>query len=657
VNLQQPRKMQSQLPAVSLFRSFWLLPLASLGLVLLAVANTGARAAVSWAEPLFWGSLLLLFVPLAAHLLLPGRSRNERVGTLLVLGLGFYLVRVLHHPTAPMFHDEFLHWRSTDTLLQFHTLFVPNPALPVGAHYPGIHALTAAVAQLGGVDIYTAATVVLGAARLVLVLALFLFFEQFSDEQVASVATLCYMVNPSFVFWSAQFGYESLALPLAIFALYGAARYTAFPPTNTIGVSLVVLASFAAVSISHHLSSFALAAFLSLWALTVPLCRSIGKVLRPLVSEQARPRWLARLLRPIMNAWSTTPATPQHWQFLGSTWLAVFSIVLIVAWITFVAFTVVNYAGPYFVRLGNVMHDIVQGSFVNRQLFSAGSGQVAPLWERLAGYAAALLTIAGVFGGLLLLFRARHYTNALVLALAAGAIGYLASHPMRFIPEIGVELAARAGPFLFVAVAYMLALTLHWFLRGLTAGIWRVLPALAVLVVMFVGNISIGWYPSERMPGPYQVVAQGRSIERQGEAAAHWTKEWLGRQQRIATDRINRLLQASYGRQHTVTNNELWIIPVFFEPQLGLEERAIIEEGRIEYLVVDRRLSSGIPMFGFYFNEVEPQAFNRSEPLPAEVLTKFDDIDQVDRIFDSGDIRIYDVRPLWREPDEQTAYP
>ena len=63
--------------------------------------------------------------------------------------------------------------------------------------------------------------IVVGAARVLMMLALFLLYERAcGDSRLAGVGALVYAANPGFLFFDAQFAYESLALPLAVFTLW-----------------------------------------------------------------------------------------------------------------------------------------------------------------------------------------------------------------------------------------------------------------------------------------------------------------------------------------------------------------------------------------------------------------------------------------------------
>src|SRR5260370_7895193 len=80
--------------------------------------------------------------------------------------------------------------------------------------------------------------IVLGVAGLVLVLALYLFYEYLSNSaRVAGIATLLYAANPNF-FGNTGFAYESLATPLAAFVLFAIVRRSHVPRGRRTGLTL-----------------------------------------------------------------------------------------------------------------------------------------------------------------------------------------------------------------------------------------------------------------------------------------------------------------------------------------------------------------------------------------------------------------------------------
>jgi hypothetical protein len=138
-----------------------------------------------------------------------------------------------------------------------------------------------------------------------------------------------------------------------------------------------------------------------------------------------------------------------------------------------------------------------------------------------------------------------------------------------------------------------------------------------------------------------------RSIEPESLSLASWFAAEVRPGSRVATDRINRLLLTAYGRQHVITgiHDRLDIAPVFMSEQFDDAAISLLQRSTSEYLVVDRRLADALPMVGVYFELDEPGTYSRTAPISAQALAKFDAIPIVSRLFDSGHLQVYDVRP------------
>src|SRR5579859_1035952 len=255
------RRQWGWLPALS--------AVAALGLLTVSTADRLSGAGYQGVEPLFWLGLIVMVGPITARLLAPRVARSERLGLVLIAGMGLYLVKLLQSPYAFTYSDELVHLFNADQIAQTGRLFTQNPILPVSALYPGLESATAAIMRLAGLDGFSAGLIVVGLARLIMVLALFLLFEQVGrSARVASLASLLYMANANFLFWSAQYSYESLALPLAVLVLFAVVRRDAARlPAERLSLTVVALLMTCAVVVSHHLSSYFLAAALLLWAL------------------------------------------------------------------------------------------------------------------------------------------------------------------------------------------------------------------------------------------------------------------------------------------------------------------------------------------------------------------------------------------------------
>jgi len=331
--------------------------------------------------------------------------------------------------------------------------------------------------------------------------------------------------------------------------------------------------------------------------------------------------------------------------------LALLTLVAGLTWLVYAATLTAKYLFP---QLGGSLIQLIQliaGEAVGRELFRSPAGQVSPLWERVTGYTAVALILLGLPFGLRRIWQNQRH-NPLALTLAAGALAYPISLAMR-LTERGAEASNRGAAFLFVAIAFVLA---SWLVEqpfGLRLGQKWLPAACAWASIIFLGGVAVGWPPPwARMPGSYLPAADSRSIERQGLAAAEWTRAWLGPDNRLIADRTNRLLMGAYGEQRPVTGyaDKVQISQIFFAPTVGPAERQILRAGRVRYLVVDRRLSAGLPAAGVYFERGEVPGNLHSAPISPAALAKFDTLVGVSRLFDSGDIVIYDVGALAHEP-------
>jgi hypothetical protein len=582
----------------------------ALGLLLVALAVTGARHAATWSEPLYWTGLLIMFMPTTVRLASANTSRRERIGLVVLLGLSLYLVKVLHSPVGFTLVDEFQHWRTVIDILQSGHLFHENPLLPVSPLYPGLENVTSALASLSGLTTFDVGIVVLGIARLVLVLALYLFFEQVSrSPRVAGMALVLYMANPSFLYFDAQYAYESLALPLAMWTLWAIALQEGISDRHRVWLKMIALLGVGAVVVTHHITSYALVAFLVLWTVTF-YWRRRGEASHP------------------------NPA--------GT---ALVALVAALAWLILVANTTVGYLAPVLEGAVRELVQLIAGEALGREFFRSGAGHVAPLWERLAGFASVGMILLGLPFGLVQAWR-QHREKAIALALMGGAFVYPAGLALR-LTQAGAETSQRTSAFVFVAIVFVLAIGVAELWLSRYSDWKRRLAFTAWATVIFVGGIVVGMPAWVRLPGPYLVGSDSRSIERQGIAAAEWTRALLGPGHRMTSDRTNRFLLGTYGEQIPLRTGASQI---FFATELGAAQRAFLRSGRLQYVVFDRRLSQQLSELGIYVEKTEPGAYHHTTPLDPRTFAMFDNVPNTSRLFDSGDITIYDVGALSNEP-------
>ena len=558
----------------------------------------------------FFLGLLLIFVPNVVRLMSSAPSRLERISLLCVVGICFYLILLMQSPLHFSNYDEFLNWRTATDIARSGHLFTKNSLLPVSPYFPGLEMLTDALSTITGLSPFYAGIVVVSVARILMILSLFMLYEQFTkSSRMAGIATIIYTTNPHFLIFDAIFSYETLALPLATCMLYILARFQ----TTDKGHRWIMFAAYMvliALTITHHMTDYVFVGLLILWAVVSLFCASSRHMRRNLAI------------------------------------IALFGVLLALAYaFLFKENPVSEYLSQYFGTAFTELEHIIAGTSTARRLFVQGASQT-PIWDELLMISSVGLVTFGLPFGLLCLWQ--HYRrDALAVTFGIASIAYPVSQAFRF-TNFGAEITDRAAAFLFLPVAYVLTIfiTHFWPTRKLN---WKPTSLITcALSAVLLGGIIIEGGPSwSSLPGPYLVVADARSIEPEGIQTASWTLSYLGADNQIGTDRINQILMLTYGYQNIVNDGEnLPISTVFFSPQFGSQEVSILRQAKIRYLVVDLRLSTSLPLAGFYFADNEPDAFALTRPISREALTKFNAIPQIYRIYDSGDIVIYDVGAL-----------
>ena len=584
--------------------------IAALAVLALALASNAARTGgASGPRTVFWLALAVLFVPVASRLLAASPSRGERLGLLVTLVGALYLMKVAQSPLWLSYHDELGQLRTTNDIIGTGKVLGDNPLVSAYSYYPGLELVTAALAQMSGLGAFTAGLLVVGAARLVMVVALFLVFERVTESSwVAGLAVLLYTANPNFIFFDGQYAYESFALPLGALAVALALRRRHEGSRgNTVACALVIVA----VALSHHMTSYALLALFVAWAALDAIFRRRG------VRAAGRP----------------------------VTALALVAVVAVAGWAVVALPATVNELGSSLTGSLRGLFDIVTGQSAPKQAFGSTAGADDTQLARLTGFASVALVLAALPFGAWRAWTARR-RHPLVLPLLLAAVAYVPALALRLTAE-GTETSNRASEFVFVGIGLVVALALRAERRRLTAPRWRS-AAVAGATVLFLGGLIVGWAPYNRLPGPYAPAATALAIEPQGIADARWAKTHLGPDKRVATDRINTQLMVAYGEQDVQRGSDrrLPLSSVFLGPTFGTRARQALQLQAIDFLVVDRRLSDALPLDGRYFEPTEDKALYGRRPIPLSRLTKFDAVPQLDRVFSSGAIVIYDARRL-----------
>lgn len=590
----------------------------SLGLMVIAISFSSLRLSGPLPDPiahvLFWTGLLVISVPPLYRLLGRSASRFERIGLVVAMGEVFYAVKVLRDPIAFTRYDELLHWRTALDIAAEGRLFHPNSLLVVSPVFPGLESNTVAVMQLSGANVFIAGLLVIAVARAALTLGLFLLYEEASGSPwLAGLASGIYMTGPSYIFFSSTFVYESMGLALAIGAILLTIRFQRAGGRALPRYAIALMIVTATLVMTHHVTTLATIGILGLLSVATYFVDGRG------------PTWRRAAV-----------AT-----FLCSGMMLI--------WLVTVAPATFAYLGPPILDALRQLIGLIMGDDVLRPLFTAETGALEPFWDRFLALTATTITVVGVVMGTILVWR-RYRTTFVAVVLGMLALAYPAILVVRA-TRAGGELGARSSSFVFLGVAFAMAIALGWLLSLERLRITRILRRLGIAVItgtLLLGGVAIGSPSWQRLPGPFLVGADSRSISAEGLAVADWANEYLGPDHRFVADRTNRLLLGSYGHQIVVfahgAGTAEW--PVFVTDAVRGPERTILSRGGVEYLVIDRRLSASLPFTGYYYEKAEILRRDPMQPMRADQLDNYDEVAMAGRIYDSGVVQVYDVRRL-----------
>ena len=105
----------------------------------------------------------------------------------------------------------------------------------------------------------------------------------------------------------------------------------------------------------------------------------------------------------------------------------------------------------------------------------------------------------------------------------------------------------------------------------------------------------------------------------------------------------------TYGDQDTLVGRNANAKDILGTPEIPDWFPRVMQERRVRYIGVDRRLISWDNMAGYYFDETNGGPVPDVELFDPEIYRKFDGPFHVSRIYDSGNIVIYDIKAFSNE--------
>ena len=266
------------------FRLAAAISVAALGVLVIALSFAAGRAEAAGADALLWAGRLLIWIPLMLLAVAGGVPGHHRLAALVTQAATQSLVKWMYSPRDFRFPDELLHVRTSLEVAAHGTLSVENPVLPISPAFPGLEAITDALASVGDMSIFTAGSIVAAVAHVALAAAVFglarLARLAGLGDRHAAIAALVFAVAPQQPMFNAMFIYLTPALLLMVGALSLALDSRA-PRRLT---AILSLACVAGVIVTHHVT-----------ALVTLLLLALGAVVAAARADRDRARRLAML--------------------------------------------------------------------------------------------------------------------------------------------------------------------------------------------------------------------------------------------------------------------------------------------------------------------------------------------------------------------------
>jgi hypothetical protein len=254
----------------------------------------------------------------------------------------------------------------------------------------------------------------------------------------------------------------------------------------------------------------------------------------------------------------------------------------------------------------------------------------------------------------------RHRRHPWIIGMMIGCLGWVGALAIRLGTPDGQELAGRAATYTYIPVSVLAALALTKLVNSAPVRRWGAAVTAAVVtcvVTLIVDALANGWPPYwERLPGPHLVSAFEASVGPQEINTSLWALKYLGPgndsvdatvRNTIAADQGIYPVLLGYGDQDALqVVSYLYAGPTWTKATAG---QAAAQS--VRYVETDIRTTQALSPAGTYFPGDTTPATKTIAPAS---LAKFNKIYGVARVFDDGDIVIYNLMSLGYVPQPKS---
>lgn len=578
----------------------------------------------------FWLGFFAGTLPIVIFLVHRRVSDAQRVSLVVALAFWSLVPKWIRTGIQPTYSDEYQHARLLHNIASTGIPSLQPSVLLVGAHFPGLELASSGFASLTGISVQWSAVIIVGFAHAAILIGIFaLAVEITRSVRAGAIAAIAYFLNPGFLYFDAQFAYETLALVFVVWIFVFMARVIG-PTSNErseryrwINVAMALISSSALI-FTHHVTAVFCAIVLLSVALVLTLRRRHGGNVSELATRQA---W-------VIAGFASIITTFRFYQLRG-----VFS----------------KYLEPVY-NIGQQFHQLlfffgIGSSHAQRSLTG---GSTIPKYEFLSTYLMIPILFSLYALAVWLLWPRRRELSPFVTVSVFLALVFFASLPLDTSSNLA-ETVHRSWAYSFVGLALVLAAgstqlrriydVRRGALRRYTNGRTRILLAFSLVlsfVVVSFGSVSSGTDIYYRFGSPVVVGVDGASVGTQTDMVRDWMKAHAHRNDVVFGDRY--VIYPIIGSTDVVLAPKIELIWDFtFSPQITMRNLRTVYGAHVTYIVVDRRMGTQLPpLDGFWYYRGEPYTSSHTV-VPAENVYRYRCFSWLSADFVTKDYTVYEV--------------
>jgi hypothetical protein len=518
-------------------------------------------------------------------------SSDEKIYTklcfLFLFGLVLYIPHVLSSPNHFHIYDEMNHYQSSSLVYESGNPNV-NSAFALSKYYPTLEILIAFFKNITGDSIFASGLIIVSIIHSLAIIFLYFFLRNICSAKIASIGAFVYFFNSGYTYTDTYVSYESIGFPLLVICLF-AISYNYGNKIRFMFIQYILIFGLVA---THHFSSYMLLLFLVI-LLFLKRKEDHDDIYR----------------------------------------LTIFTAALIFAWVTYVAPKTLNY---YY----DILHTSSKG-VIGLMLFKERVSEVlsssfldVPYYELfIRRYLYVPLILILILIGIYYLKNKKK--------LDAYALTMIIFSTLFFISLIGTMTSSfeisRFSTFGFIGVSLFIGASINKFNKK----IFLRFLAIILVILLLIGGVSLGTSSPYRGSYSNNIRVGQSTITADSISSATWSETYAGRYNTFASDQATGAVLEYYGMQRVITNWE-----IFYPPTVDKSVLYHLRYNNASYLATDIRITKFISELRYYFNIDElylNESYGRTKPFPENLIKKFDNNEMFLKIYDNGNINIYNI--------------